>query len=87
MLYLPWFNSKSVMVCHLLVATNHLSPFLRQERSMTSLVLLLSRAWRTARRRSMEKVEEGKRYDVMITYCASISSICLLQQYVSWYMG
>ena len=38
---------------------------------MTSLVLSLFRARRTAWRWSMEKVEEGKRYDVIITYCAS----------------
>jgi len=73
--YVPWFSSNSVIVCHLFVATNHLSSFLRHERSMTSLVLSLPMAWRTACRRSMEKVDEGKRYDVMITYCALISPV------------
>jgi hypothetical protein len=58
------------MVCHLLVATNHLSSFRRQLRSMTSLLLSLSSADRTARRRSLLKTLSGKRYDVMMTYCA-----------------
>lgn len=57
----PWFNSKSVTVCHLLVATNHLSSLRLQLRSMTSLVLSLSSACKTASRRSMEKAELGKR--------------------------
>jgi hypothetical protein len=59
--YVPWFSSKLVMVCHLFVATNHLSSFRRQERSMTILEVSFERAVRMESRRDLEKVEEGKR--------------------------
>jgi hypothetical protein len=64
-------SSKSVMTCHLFVATNHLSSLRRHERSMTSLFLSLSSARRMACKRSMEKMLSGNRADVMITYCMS----------------
>ena len=70
----------SVMVCHLSMATNHLSssplaaPCRRQLRSMTSLFLSPSRAARTASRRGWEKVPEGKRKDVMMTFSIMINN-------------
>lgn len=72
---LPLFNSKSVIVCHLSVATNHLSSFLRHDKSTTSFPTSLSKAARTARRRSCEKVDLGKRYEVIITYYAFYISL------------
>lgn len=57
----PWLSSKSVMVCHLLVATNHFSPLRRQDRSMTSLLLSWSSAASTACSRAMLKRDSGKR--------------------------
>lgn len=68
-LNIPCVSSKSVMTCHLFVATNHLLSLRRQDRSITSLFLSLSRACRMAFRRSMEKMLLGNRADVMITYC------------------
>ena len=66
--YLPALTSISVNVFHLFMATTHLSPCLRQLRSMTSLLLSPSRATSTAFRRSIENFAFGKRYDVTITY-------------------
>lgn len=70
----PLFSSKSVMVCHLFVATNHRSSRRRHDRSITSLSLLLSSAASTRCRRAMLNSESGNRYDVMMTYCARLGS-------------
>ena len=64
---IPWFSSTSVIVCHLLVATNQLLPFLRHERSMTRFDVSLLRASRTDFRRGRENLAEGKRKDVIMT--------------------
>jgi hypothetical protein len=50
--YMPSLTSISVMVCHLFIATNQVSSFLRQLRSMTSSSLSSSSAERTELRRS-----------------------------------
>jgi len=57
----PNVISKSVIVCHLSVATNHDLPFRRQLRSMTSFEVSLSRAASRAVRRAGAYVAEGKR--------------------------
>ena len=64
----PSLTSRSVIVCHLFMATYHVLPFLRQLRSITSLDLSPFRVSSMLWRRSIEKVASGKRYDVMITY-------------------
>ena len=57
------------MVCHLSMATNHLSPpCLRQLRSITNLLLSPSSAAMTESRRGWEKVPLGKRKEVMMTW-------------------
>lgn len=70
----PWLTSMSVMVCHLSMATNHLSspPCRRQLRSITSLLLSPSSAARTESRRGWEKVPLGKRKEVMMTWGALV---------------
>lgn len=72
---------KSVMVCHLSIATRHPPSTRRQLRSMTSLLLSLSSAARTDCRRSRANVPEGKRKDVMMTYRDGnriVSAVCFL---------
>jgi hypothetical protein len=64
----PLVMAKSVMVCHLSIATRHPPSTRRQLRSMTSLLVSPPREARTACRRSRAKVPEGKRKDVMMTY-------------------
>jgi hypothetical protein len=64
----PLVMAKSVMVCHLSIATRHPPSTRRQLRSMTSLLVSPPSEARTACRRSRAKVPEGKRKDVMMTY-------------------
>lgn len=59
------------MVCHLFIATNQVSSFFRQLRSMTSFSLSPSSAARTELSRSCENFPSGKRKDVIMTYCLS----------------
>lgn len=56
------------MVCHLFIATNQVSPFLRQLRSITNRCFSPSNASRTASNLSSENLPLGNRKDVMITY-------------------
>lgn len=68
----PLVISISVRVCHLFMATNQVSPFRRQLRSMTSLAVSspndASTDWSLCR----EKRPEGKRNEVIMTYCFRI---------------
>ena len=64
----PLVMAKSVIVCHLSIATRHPPSTRRQLRSMTSLLVSPPSEARTACRRSRAKVPEGKRKDVMMTY-------------------
>lgn len=64
----PSLTSISVIVCHLFIATNQVSSFLRQLRSMTSFSLSPPRAASTKSRCSCENLPEGKRKEVMMTY-------------------
>src|SRR5271155_52889 len=62
------------MVCHLFIATNQVVPLRRQLRSMTSLLLSLSRALRTFWSRSREKRPDGKRKDVIMIYYLPVNT-------------
>ena len=64
----PWQSSISVNVCHLFIATNQLSFFRLQLRSITSLSLSPCRAFNRRCRCSFENVAFGNRYDVTMTY-------------------
>ena len=64
----PRVTSMSVIVCHLFIATYQVCLTRLQLRSMTSLLLSLSRLARTLVRRPREKVPDGKRKEVMMTY-------------------
>ena len=79
--YLPRVTSMSVIVCHLFMATNHVCLTRLQLRSMTSLVLSLSRLARTRLRCAREKAPEGKRKEVMMTYGALT---CQQQSRTKW---
>jgi hypothetical protein len=59
----------SVSVCHLFMATYQEVPTRRQERSRTSFEVSFPKAERTDWRRGRENVPEGKRKDVIMTYC------------------
>lgn len=65
----PLLISKSVIVCHLSMATFQPSSTRRQLKSITSLSLSPPKACRTDCSRSREKEPEGKRNDVTMTYC------------------
>lgn len=67
-LLLPFVMAKSVMVCHLSIATRHPFSTRRQLRSITSLLVLPSKALSTDCNLSRENVPDGKRKDVMMTY-------------------
>jgi len=69
--------SISVIVCHLFMATNQVSPFRLQLRSMTSLDVSLPRDERTDFKRSSEKRPLGNRKEVMMTYCCTLAH-CVL---------
>jgi hypothetical protein len=66
--HLPLLIAKSVIVCHLSMATRHPPSTRRQLRSMTSFSLSPPSAASTACRRSRANVPDGKRKDVMMTY-------------------
>lgn len=67
----PWLISKSVIVCHLSIATLQPPSTLLQLRSITSFDVSPSSSNSTDSSRSWENVPAGKRKDVMMTYHTS----------------
>lgn len=84
---IPLVISISVSVCHLFIATNQVSAFRRQLRSMTSLLLSLSNDKRTDSSRSRENLPLGKRNDVIMTYCLRILEETSHTQFRSFVRG
>ena len=64
----PLLISKSVIVCHLSMATRQPSPTRLQLRSMTSRLRSPSNALRTDSNRSRENEPEGNKKEVIMTY-------------------
>lgn len=65
---LPLVMGKSVIVCHLSIATRQPPSTRRQLRSMTNLLVSPPSSASTDCRRSRANVPEGKRKEVMMTY-------------------
>lgn len=91
---LPLVISNVVIVCHLFMATNQVSPLRRQERSITSLFLSSFRAFRTDKSLSRENSPLGNKKEVIMTYYRVALVLCvdcpfpiLLEPYSRRYMS